>query len=93
MYGARQDAKIGLIQFCLSAPKTDMESNIQVPPIRWRWLKPGEEGKSEAETRMFPIIYIYNIIVIIITTIIITTTTIIIILIYSLSGKFYQQKK
>jgi len=24
------DAKIGLIQFCLSAPKTDMESNIQV---------------------------------------------------------------
>eukprot|EP00913_Durusdinium_trenchii_P016717 g15714.t1 len=25
-----QDAKIGLIQFCLSAPKTDMESNIQV---------------------------------------------------------------
>ena len=24
-----QDAKIGLIQFCLSAPKTDMESNIQ----------------------------------------------------------------
>ena len=36
--------------------------------------------------------YIYNIIVIIITTIIITTT-IIIILIYSLSGKFYQQKK
>merc|ERR1712166_596412 len=25
-----KDAKIGLIQFCLSAPKTDMESNIQV---------------------------------------------------------------
>merc|ERR1719188_1456683 len=25
-----QDAKIGIIQFCLSAPKTDMESNIQV---------------------------------------------------------------
>merc|ERR1712086_412939 len=25
-----QDAKVGLIQFCLSAPKTDMESNIQV---------------------------------------------------------------
>eukprot|EP00440_Ansanella_granifera_P056777 gb/GFBE01061540.1/.p1 GENE.gb/GFBE01061540.1/~~gb/GFBE01061540.1/.p1 ORF type:complete len:532 (+),score=183.26 gb/GFBE01061540.1/:1-1596(+) len=25
-----QNAKIGLIQFCLSAPKTDMESNIQV---------------------------------------------------------------
>lgn len=25
-----QKAKIGLIQFCLSAPKTDMESNIQV---------------------------------------------------------------
>merc|ERR1712050_120942 len=25
-----EDAKIGLIQFCLSAPKTDMESNIQV---------------------------------------------------------------
>ena len=25
----------------------------------WRWLKPGEEGKSEAETRMFPIKYIY----------------------------------
>jgi T-complex protein 1 subunit delta len=24
------DAKIGLIQFCLSAPKTDMESNVQV---------------------------------------------------------------
>merc|ERR1712039_745801 len=24
------DAKIGLIQFCLSAPKTDMDSNIQV---------------------------------------------------------------
>merc|ERR1712187_888278 len=24
------DAKVGLIQFCLSAPKTDMESNIQV---------------------------------------------------------------
>merc|ERR1712050_451362 len=24
------DAKIGLIQFCLSAPKTDMECNIQV---------------------------------------------------------------
>merc|ERR1712050_128165 len=24
------NAKIGLIQFCLSAPKTDMESNIQV---------------------------------------------------------------
>jgi len=25
-----KDAKVGLIQFCLSAPKTDMESNIQV---------------------------------------------------------------
>merc|ERR1719230_953262 len=25
-----ENAKIGLIQFCLSAPKTDMESNIQV---------------------------------------------------------------
>jgi len=25
-----KDAKIGLIQFCLSAPKTDMESNIQI---------------------------------------------------------------
>jgi len=25
-----KDAKIGLIQFCLSAPKTDMESNVQV---------------------------------------------------------------
>jgi len=25
-----KDAKIGLIQFCLSAPKTDMENNIQV---------------------------------------------------------------
>jgi len=25
-----QDAKVGLIQFCLSAPKTDMESDIQV---------------------------------------------------------------
>jgi len=25
-----QNAKIGLIQFCLSAPKTDMESNVQV---------------------------------------------------------------
>merc|ERR1719272_1519670 len=25
-----KDAKIGLIQFCLSAPETDMESNIQV---------------------------------------------------------------
>lgn len=25
-----QNAKVGLIQFCLSAPKTDMESNIQV---------------------------------------------------------------
>merc|ERR1712187_603554 len=25
-----EKAKIGLIQFCLSAPKTDMESNIQV---------------------------------------------------------------
>jgi len=25
-----KEAKIGLIQFCLSAPKTDMESNIQV---------------------------------------------------------------
>jgi hypothetical protein len=59
MSSARQDAKIGLIQFCLSAPKTDMESNIQVPPgPTWRWLKSGEEGKSEAETRMFPIIYI-----------------------------------
>merc|ERR1711976_938644 len=25
-----ENAKVGLIQFCLSAPKTDMESNIQV---------------------------------------------------------------
>lgn len=25
-----EEAKIGLIQFCLSAPKTDMESNIQI---------------------------------------------------------------
>ncbi|CAE8607379.1 unnamed protein product, partial [Polarella glacialis] len=25
-----ENAKIGLIQFCLSAPKTDMESSIQV---------------------------------------------------------------
>jgi T-complex protein 1 subunit delta len=25
-----KDAKIGLIQFCLSAPKTDMESNVQI---------------------------------------------------------------
>merc|ERR1719388_114233 len=25
-----KDAKVGLIQFCLSAPKTDMESNVQV---------------------------------------------------------------
>merc|ERR1712193_451708 len=25
-----ENAKIGLIQFCLSAPKTDMENNIQV---------------------------------------------------------------
>merc|ERR1719331_2446148 len=24
------NAKVGLIQFCLSAPKTDMESNVQV---------------------------------------------------------------
>jgi len=28
--GRIENAKIGLIQFCLSAPKTDMESNIQV---------------------------------------------------------------